>query len=968
MKIQTYSPLPENEVARQYQQLAEQIETYAIFLLDTEGRITTWNRGAVKMKQYEPDEAVGRYFGFLYPEDERKRKRPADNLDKARRNGRHEEEAWHVRKDGSLFWAQTVITALHDDAGELCGFAKVTLDLTWRKELEDHLRARQKETERILAAADAGTWKWDTLTNRVEVSPHFLHLLGFDANQVGVTLNDWLQIIHPDDKRRLYKRMMEILMQRPQQPLIAEIRLRTADGSYRWFYARADWHRNSETEPYQLLGVNVDLHELRTAVEERERLFHELEAERLRFREILEQMPSGVVVAEVPSGQIIYGNAEASQLLGSALAGNRQGQHVGSFGIFNPDGQAIGPEDMPIIRAMQKGEVIKAEEIICRRPDGVSVTLSVNAAPIHDEDGVTRTAVSVFHDVQLLKNAQSLLAAEKERAQITLKVLTDAVIIVDAAGNLDYLNPAAERMTGWKLPAAKGVLAASVLDFKEENTGTSLQYIVDRCLHDAQPLACTQHGTVRDRDGRQFSVEAAIAPIHLPRGELIGAVLVLHDVTEPRNLLRTLAYQASHDALTGLINRREFEVRLSRTLSHAQNGVGTGALLYLDLDQFKIVNDTCGHAAGDEMLQQLSRVYQSVVRERDTFARLGGDEFALILEHCTVEEAVRVANKVLEKTTCFKYRYGGKSFRVGVSIGVVPITESAVSIEQTMRLADHACYIAKENGRNRIYVHRDNDIDVARRQHDMHWVSRLNEALRSDQLDLFYQPIVPIAGDHGLLHYEILLRMKNPDGNHIGPGIFLPAAERYDLMPAVDRWVLKKVLEWLESQPEHVERLDMCTINLSRRTLADESFQLYAIECLENCSIPPKKLCFEITENGAIANLNRTIKFIETLKERGCRFSLDDFGTGMTSFSYLKMLPVDFIKIDGSFVTMMKDSAVDREMVKFTNEISHIMGRQTIAEYVGDEVTYQDLEALNIDYAQGYWIGEPQPLAAGIMG
>lgn len=579
------------------------------------------------------------------------------------------------------------------------------------------------------------------------------------------------------------------------------------------------------------------------------------------------------------------------------------------------------------------------------------------------ENVVARVLKEMFEDVRALQETQATLAAERERAHITLRLLTDSVIITDAAGLIEYLNPAAERMTGWPLDEARGAAVSSVLRLHSphEPAGTDM---LDECLGVGNAASTFRHCMLRSRFGREFAVDVSMAPMQDGQSRLLGTVLALHDVSPMHALLQTLAHQASHDSLTGLLNRREFEARLQSALDYVRDGCGNAALIYLDLDQFKIVNDTCGHAAGDALLQQLARAYRGVLRDRDAFARLGGDEFALVVDRCSAAEAARVADKLLEATEYFRFDYCGRVFRIGASIGVVPITARATSVEQLMRLADHACYLAKENGRHRVHVHGDKDHAMTRRLKDMHWVGRLNDALRGDSLELFYQPIAAVNQEGGLLHYEILLRLKERDGTRIGPADFLPAAERFDLMPAIDRWVLKRVLEWLEGEPEHVDRLEMATINLSRRTLADESFQQYALTCLDNSPVPADKLCFEITENGAIADPARTIRFIETLKDRGCRFSLDDFGTGMTSFSYLKLLPVDFIKIDGSFVTMMAESAVDREMVRFANEISHVMGRRTIAEYVSDASIYERLRELRIDYAQGNWIGAPRPLEA----
>jgi diguanylate cyclase len=356
-------------------------------------------------------------------------------------------------------------------------------------------------------------------------------------------------------------------------------------------------------------------------------------------------------------------------------------------------------------------------------------------------------------------------------------------------------------MTGVSQHDAEGRTLRELLQFDEAGGVMVVLEAVERCLKEQRVLSSLPHLTLVSRTGQHFSVDSAVAPVILGDGELIGAVLIFHDVTESKRLMRRLGFEASHDALTGLVNRREFEVRLKRALERARHSTGANAaLLYLDLDQFKIVNDTCGHSAGDELLKQLANSYTEHVRERDTLARIGGDEFALIVEHCEVDEALAVAHKILDATRNFRYACKGRLFQLGVSIGLTPIDRSTASVEEAMRRADHACYIAKERGRNRVYVHYHGDLDFAQRRSDMHWVTRLTHAFQNEQLQLYYQPIMSLGTPHGdMQHYEILLRLRNGRAGPVGPGSFLPAAERYDVILKIDRWVLSRTLDWLSA-------------------------------------------------------------------------------------------------------------------------------------------------------------------------
>jgi diguanylate cyclase (GGDEF)-like protein len=445
---------------------------------------------------------------------------------------------------------------------------------------------------------------------------------------------------------------------------------------------------------------------------------------------------------------------------------------------------------------------------------------------------------------------------------------------------------------------------------------------------------------------------------------LLLSTLVAHKViTRVSEKNRQLAYQASHDTLTGLINRREFEHRVERAIAHARVQTATHALLYLDLDQFKVVNDTCGHAAGDELLQQLAQILLSSVRYRDTLGRLGGDEFGMLLENCPLDKAVEIANKLLSAIDDFKFTWAGNSFTLGISIGVVPIDRSTTDIASTMSAADAACYIAKESGRNQVQIAHLGDRRLQERHGEMQWVARLNRAMDKDQFVLYFQPVIPCANKPGTGRLvEILVRLIDDDGTIIAPGAFLPAAEKYNLLTNIDRWVIAHSLAWLAGNTNNDTALVTLSINLSGQTLGNPDMLKFIIDKMEETGTAPEQIIFEVTETSAITNITSATSFMLTLRGYGFRFSLDDFGSGLSSFTYLKKLPVDFLKIDGIFVRDILSDPVDFAMVKAISELGQLLGKEIIAEFVETQELADELRKMGVNYMQGHAYGKPQPL------
>jgi diguanylate cyclase (GGDEF)-like protein len=427
---------------------------------------------------------------------------------------------------------------------------------------------------------------------------------------------------------------------------------------------------------------------------------------------------------------------------------------------------------------------------------------------------------------------------------------------------------------------------------------------------------------------------------------------------------RQLAYQASHDPLTGLINRQEFECRVERSIQQARAQAATHALLYLDLDQFKVVNDTCGHAAGDELLQQLSKLLLGSVRTRDTLGRLGGDEFGMLLENCPLDKAVEIANNLLKKIDAFHFTWSDNTFTLGISIGVVPVDRSTADIGCAMSAADSACYIAKESGRNQVQIAHLGDRRLQERHGEMQWVSRLTRAIEEDQFALYYQPIIPCASKATSgKHMEILLRMIDDDGSVVPPGSFLPAAEKYNMASNIDRWVIEHAMKWLVANTAQDGWPVTISVNLSGQTTGSPDMLKFIIEKMDETGVSPEHIIFEITEAAAITNITSTTSFMLTLRGCGCRFSLDNFGSGLSSFAYLKKLPVDYLKIDGTFVRDILSDPVDYAIVKSINELAQLLGKETIAEFVETLEVAEELRMMGVNHVQGYAYAKPEPLS-----
>ncbi len=428
----------------------------------------------------------------------------------------------------------------------------------------------------------------------------------------------------------------------------------------------------------------------------------------------------------------------------------------------------------------------------------------------------------------------------------------------------------------------------------------------------------------------------------------------------------TIHHLAYHDPLTGLVNRHEFDRRLQEALRSAREGEETHVVLYLDLDQFKVINDTCGHQAGDQLLSQLALVLRDKIRSHDTLARLGGDEFGLLLEGCPLDQAQQIAEGLRKAVANFRFVWEDKTFSIGVSIGMTPITAEARGVAEVLSAADMACYTAKDKGRNRVHVYLDDDSELQHRHNEMRWVARIKEALERERFVLYRQPMLSLETGQGeRLHSEFLVRMLDDDDKLILPGAFIPAAERYGIMTLLDRWVVKAAIEHLATQYREVQDLDamgIFFINLSGASLDDSEFFAYLRQLLEDNELPPQILCFEITETAAISNLQLAVDFIHGIRDLGCSFALDDFGSGLSSFSYLKAIPVDYLKIDGGFVRDIVGDPMNYAIVQAVNEIGHVAGLRTIAEFVENETVLATLQTIGVDLAQGFGIALPQAI------
>jgi diguanylate cyclase (GGDEF)-like protein/PAS domain S-box-containing protein len=687
-----------------------------------------------------------------------------------------------------------------------------------RIELQAHLRDLEERNDLALYSANDGLWDFDTLNNRVYMSPRWKTMLGYDEADVGQA-PDWRTLVHSDDMSRVQAAIRDHVA--GKTPIFESLhRMRHATGEWRWVISRAKAKVDDKGRLLRLVGVELDITERK-----------------------------------------LY------------------------------------------------------EEALFR---------------------------------------------EKESAQITLQSIGDGVITTDAKGVIDYLNPVAEALTGWRLEDSQGRAIEEIFRAFHEETCEPLENPLAVAIRRTRSIKSVRPMLLIRRDGNEIYVESTASPIRDGSGAVSGGVLVFHDVSEARELNRRLSYHASHDVLTGLVNRREFENRMERALKSAKARETSYALCCLDLDQFKIVNDTCGHSAGDALLGQVGALLKSKVRWRDTLARLGGDEFGILLESCTLDEAMRTAESLREAVRNFKFTWEERTFRLGASIGVVPISVDNADVASVLSAADSACQAAKEAGRNRVHSFEENDIDLMRRRREMQWAARINNALEEGRFELFRQTILPLQHTEEGAHYELLLRMRDETGKIVAPDNFITAAERYGITPSIDRWVIENAFRWLVSEADERARLSMCSINLSGQSLGDDKFLPYVIDQFHRSGLDATKICFEITETAAIASFSQANRFIQALKELGCKFALDDFGTGLSSFGYLKHFPVDFLKIDGSFVKEILHDPIDREMVRSINEIGHLTGKQTIAEFAENNEIINMLRSLGVDYAQGYGVSQPQ--------
>jgi diguanylate cyclase (GGDEF)-like protein/PAS domain S-box-containing protein len=545
-----------------------------------------------------------------------------------------------------------------------------------------------------------------------------------------------------------------------------------------------------------------------------------------------------------------------------------------------------------------------------------------------------------------------------------LDSLAEAIIATDKEGRISYANASAEHLTGLEAGDAIGKMLEDIVGLVDETDRRLLSDPVKQALTTGAPVNLSRRALLLSKaNGNERSIELSASPIRNAEKELTGAVILLHDVTELRGLARQMSYQATHDALTGLVNRREFERRLEEAVESGHRGDGQHVLCYIDLDRFKVVNDTSGHLAGDSMLREVAKLLRDAVRDSDTVARLGGDEFGMLLIGCPLDKARQIADDVCRVVADYRFVWKDRIFNIGTSVGLVEVSRESGTLEELLAAADSACYVAKKQGSGRVAVYSARDEALARHTGEIQWLQRLQTALKENRFQLYHQPIVPaFSDDGGGPAMEVLVRLQDEEGHEVPPSDFVRAAERYRLMGLVDRWVVQTTLAALGRGAIPIPATRSVAINISGQTLGDTQFLEFVVECLDSTGVSPAQVCFEITESAVVANMDHARRFVGVLHGMGCKFALDDFGSGVGSFSNLKNLPMDYLKIDGSFMRNLSKDSVNQAMVTAMIKLARTLNFKVIAEQVEDAAALEAARRMGVDYVQGYAIGKPVPM------
>jgi diguanylate cyclase (GGDEF)-like protein/PAS domain S-box-containing protein len=924
-----------------YRALVEQASD-GIFVADLDGRYIEVNDAGCHMLGYSRDEILGKTIVDLLPPED------VDRLWQSKeqmlKGGAHVAEWTLRRKDGTYLPVEVSAKVLPD--GRWQGIVR---DITERRRIEAALTQSRNLLERVFESIHVLIAYMDREFNFLRVNRAYAAADGRDPDYF-VGKNHFA--LFPDaENEAILRQVVET-----GEPYVAHAR----PFAYAEHPERGVTYWDWRVEPVkglqgEIQGVVLSLLD----VTEPTRAAQALRESEARYRNLFENMADGYALQEA----LLDANGKPYDF--RYLEVNPAFEHI--LGLKRE--QVVGKTVLEVLPATEPhwlemfGRVAVSGQHARLEHYGQSFDRYFEVVASCPERGLVAV---FFRDVTERRRAEEALRQSESRFRLLLESAGEGIYGLDTEGRCMFVNDAALAMLGY---AREELIGRDTHSLIHHSHADGTRYAVDECrIYDAFRIGEASRGRIEllwRKDGTSFPAEYSAQPIR-EDGGVTGAVLLFRDVTEAQALAHRLSYQATHDSLTGLINRQEFERRLERALGEAKREGGEHALAYLDLDQFKVVNDSCGHAAGDQLLHQLSARLQERLRARDSFARLGGDEFGVLLEHCPIEQALRIANDLRAAVGDFRFVWEGRVFTIGASIGVVALTAATPGAAVALSAADSACYAAKEKGRNRVHVYQSDDFELAERRAQMRWVSRLTHALDEDRFELLYQPIAPLASAGGKRpHYEILLRLVDEDGRRVEPGAFIPAAERYNLMPAIDRWVLRRAIADFAARFREAsgETRPIYAVNLSAVSLSDPGLAAFIRDLLAEHAVPPAALCLEITETAAIANLTQAQHLIGDLKQLGCLFSLDDFGTGMHSFVHLKTLPVDYLKIDGNFIRNLAEDRIGHAMAEAINRVAHVMEIQTVAECAESPRVLALLREIGIDHVQGYAIMRPRPLA-----